>query len=39
MTRLWDVWFGIRGQWTPYEDIGTDREDLHADLLGGDMHA
>ena len=39
MTRLWDVWFGIRGQWTPYDDIGTDREDLHADLLGGDMHA
>ena len=39
MTRFWDVWFGIRGQWSPYEDIGTDREDLHADLLGGDMHA
>ena len=39
ITRLWDVWFGIRGQWAPYEDIGTDREHLNADLLGGDMHA
>ncbi len=22
----WDVWFGIRQQWTPYADIGTERE-------------
>lgn len=22
----WDVWFGIRRQWTPYADIGTERE-------------
>ncbi len=34
----WDVWFGIKGQWTPYDDIGTEREALYDNLLGGDMH-
>ena len=38
MTAHWDVWFGIKGQWTPYADIGTDREALYDNLLGGDMH-
>jgi thioredoxin reductase len=38
MSGHWDVWFGIRGQWTPYADIGTDREALYEGLLGGDMH-
>ena len=26
LREAWDVWFGIRRQWTPYADIGTDRE-------------
>jgi thioredoxin reductase len=38
MTAHWDVWMGIPGQWTPYDDIGTDREALYDGLLGGDMH-
>jgi thioredoxin reductase len=38
MAAHWDVWFGIKGQWTPYADIGTDRESLHDNLLGGDTH-
>ena len=38
MSAHWDVWFGIRGQWTPYADIGTERESLHDNLLGGDGH-
>jgi len=38
MAAHWDVWFGIKGQWTPYADIGTERESLDDDLLGGDMH-
>lgn len=33
MGRGWDVWFGIPTQWTPYADIGTERE-----ALGGTMH-
>jgi thioredoxin reductase len=37
MADGWDVWFGIPTQWTPYADIGTDRE---AALVarGGNMH-
>jgi len=31
----WDVWLGIAGQWTPYDDIGTEREALHPSVLGG----
>ena len=38
MAAYWDVWFGIKGQWTPYADIGTEREALYDGLLGGDMH-
>jgi hypothetical protein len=38
MSAGWDVWFGIPSQWTPYADIGTDRESLHAEALGGNMH-
>ena len=38
MSDHWDVWFGIIGQWTPYADIGTEREALHAGLYGGDLH-
>jgi thioredoxin reductase len=38
MTAHWDVWFGIKGQWTPYADIGTEREALSDNLLGGDAH-
>ncbi len=38
MAATWDVWFGIKGQWTPYADIGTDREALYDGLFGGDMH-
>lgn len=26
MVEGWNVWFGIRTQWIPYEDIGTERE-------------
>jgi hypothetical protein len=36
MTRHWDVWMGIPGQWTPYDDIGTEREALSAGILGGE---
>jgi thioredoxin reductase len=38
MSAGWDVWFGIPTQWTPYVDIGTERESLHAEILGGNMH-
>jgi thioredoxin reductase len=36
MSRHWDVWMGISGQWTPYDDIGTEREALSAGILGGE---
>ena len=29
MRAGWDVWFGIDSQWTPYADIGTEREHEH----------
>lgn len=38
MSAGWDVWFGIPTQWTPYADIGTERESRHAEILGGNMH-
>lgn len=38
MSNHWDVWFGIPGQWVPYADVGSDREALYADILGGDTH-
>jgi thioredoxin reductase len=34
VSRHWDVWMGIAGQWTPYDDIGTEREALSAGILG-----
>ncbi len=36
MRAGWDVWFGIRTQWVPYDAIGTADE---AALLRGNMHA
>ena len=38
MREGWDVWFGIPTQWTPYRDIGTEREAMHREALGGNMH-
>ena len=35
VSEHWDVWMGIAGQWTPYDDIGTEREALSAGILGG----
>lgn len=29
MRAGWDVWFGIPTQWTPYRDIGSEREREH----------
>jgi hypothetical protein len=39
IARYWDVWMGIAGQWTPYDDIGTEREALSAGILGESGHA
>jgi thioredoxin reductase len=40
MQQLWDVWFGIRTQWIPYDAIGTAEEaTLLASGAGGNMHA
>ena len=39
IARYWDVWMGISGQWTPYDDIGTEREALSAGILGEGGHA
>jgi thioredoxin reductase len=38
MSADWDVWFGIPAQWIPYADIDTDREAMHIEALGGNMH-
>jgi thioredoxin reductase len=35
MAEGWNVWFGIRKQWIPYADIGTERE---IDRAGRMMH-
>ena len=35
MRAGWDAWFGIKTQWVPYDDIGTERE---AAFLGATMH-
>jgi hypothetical protein len=37
MRAGWDVWFGIPTQWTPYGDIGTEREKMHQLMIGGNM--
>jgi thioredoxin reductase len=40
MQAGWDVWFGIRTQWIPYDMIGTQAEaDMLAAGAGGNMHA
>ncbi len=40
MQRHWDVWFGIRTQWIPYDVIGTPEEAaLIAAEDGGYLHA
>ncbi|HTX48577.1 MAG TPA: FAD-dependent oxidoreductase [Caulobacteraceae bacterium] len=39
IARYWDVWMGIPGQWTPYDDIGTEREAFSAGILGEGGHA
>jgi hypothetical protein len=26
MTTGWEIWFAIPGQWSAYDDIGTERE-------------
>jgi thioredoxin reductase len=40
MQEGWDVWFGIRTQWIPYDMIGTQAEaDMLAAGAGGNMHA
>jgi hypothetical protein len=40
MRALWDVWFGIRTQWVPYDVIGTEAEAAFlAGGRGGNMHA
>ncbi len=40
MRTQWDVWFGIRAQWVPYDIIGTPAEAAFlAAGSGGNMHA
>jgi hypothetical protein len=40
MREQWDVWFGIRTQWVPYDVIGTEAEAAFlAGGRGGNMHA
>ncbi len=40
MRAGWDVWFGIRTQWVPYDMIGTEAETaMLAQGGGGNMHA
>ncbi len=40
MREQWDVWFGIRTQWIPYDVIGTEAEAAFiAAGRGGNMHA
>jgi thioredoxin reductase len=40
MHEQWDVWFGIRTQWIPYDMIGTAEETaLLESGAGGNMHA
>ena len=36
MGRLWDVWMGVAGQWTPYDDIGTEREARSAGIFANE---
>jgi hypothetical protein len=36
MGRFWDVWMGVAGQWTPYDDIGTEREARSAGIFANE---
>ena len=38
MTAAWDVWFGIPTQWVPVQDIGTQHEDEHRQMLYTGMY-
>ena len=38
MTAAWDVWFGIPTQWVPVQDIGTEHEDEHRQMLYTGMY-
>ncbi len=39
MRKHWDAWFGISTQWTPYADIGTEREAYVSDFGLGEREA
>lgn len=38
MSAAWDVWFGIPTQWVPVEDIGTQYEGEHRQMLYTGMY-
>ena len=38
MTAAWDVWFGIPTQWVPVEDLGTQYEEDHRQMLYTGMY-
>lgn len=38
MTAAWDVWFGIPTQWVPLEDLGTQYEEDHRQMLYTGMY-
>ena len=38
LDAAWDVWFGIPTQWTPYQDIGTEHEEAHREMLYTGMY-
>ena len=38
MDAAWDVWFGIPTQWVPVEDIGTEYQDAHREMLYTGMY-
>ena len=38
MSAAWDVWFGIPTQWVPLEDLGTEHEEAHRQMLYTGMY-
>ena len=38
MSAAWDVWFGIPTQWVPVQDIGTEHEEAHRQMLYTGMY-
>ena len=38
MTAAWDVWFGIPSQWVPVQDLGTEHEEAHRQMLYTGMY-